>query len=146
MPNIASVLKEEIARVARKESRGDNLKLKKSSAQYRADIAALKRRVTALEQMVARLGKSSRRAAPAAAASEDGRSKLRFSAKGLASQRKRLELSAAQVAALLGVSGQSIYKWEDGKARPRASQLPAIATLRTMTKKQAAARLAELPG
>ncbi|MBC7438252.1 MAG: helix-turn-helix transcriptional regulator [Bdellovibrionales bacterium] len=148
MPNIASVLKEEIARVARKESRGDNLKLKKSSAQYRSDIAALKRRVSVLEQMVARLGKSSRRAAPAAAASaaEDGRSKLRFSAKGLASQRKRLGLSAADVAALLGVSGQSIYKWEDGKARPRASQLPAIATLRTMTKKQAAAKLAALPG
>ena len=148
MPNIASVLKEEIARVARKESRGDNLKLKKSSAQYRSDIAALKRRVSALEQMVARLGKSSRRAAPAAAASAavDGRSKLRFSAKGLASQRKRLGLSAADVAALLGVSGQSIYKWEDGKARPRASQLPAIATLRTMTKKQAATKLAALPG
>ncbi|CAN5697192.1 hypothetical protein BH11PSE7_BH11PSE7_16570 [soil metagenome] len=145
MPNIASVLKEEIARVARKESRGDNLKLKKASAQYRADIAALKRRITALEQLVARLGKSSRRAAPAAAGEADGRSKLRFSAKGLASQRKRLDLSAAQVAALLGVSGQSIYKWEDGKARPRASQLPAIATLRTMTKKQAAAKLAELP-
>jgi DNA-binding transcriptional regulator YiaG len=147
MPNIASVLKEEIARVARKESRGDTQKLKKSSAQYRSDIAALKRRMLALEQMVARLGKSSRRAAPAAAAaSEDGRSKLRFSAKGLASQRKRLGLSAAEVASLLGVSGQSIYKWEDGKARPRASQLPAIATLRTMTKKQAAAKLAELPG
>ncbi len=54
-------------------------------------------------------------------------------------------LLAADVARLLGVSGQSIYKWEDGKARPRASQLPAISTLRGMSKKQAAAKLAELP-
>lgn len=143
MPNIATVLKEEIARVARKESRGDTQKLKKSSAQYRSEIAALKRRVLALEQMVARLGKASRKAAPAAA-SEEPSSRLRFSAKGLASQRKRLGLSAADAAAIIGVSGQSIYKWEDGKARPRASQLPAIATLRSLSKKQAAAKLAEL--
>jgi DNA-binding transcriptional regulator YiaG len=145
MPNIASVLKEEIARVARKESRGDTQKLKKSSAQYRSDIAALKRRVQALEQMVARLAKASRKAAPAAAAdTEEPGTRLRFSAKGLASQRRRLGLSAADVALLLGVSGQSIYKWEDGKARPRASQLPAIATLRGMSKKQALAKLEAL--
>lgn len=144
MPNIASVLKEEIARVARKESRGDTQKLKKSSAQYRSDIAALKRRVQALEQMVARLSKASRKAAPAAADADEPASKLRFSAKGLASQRRRLGLSAADVARLLGVSGQSIYKWEDGKARPRASQLPAIASLRGLSKKQALAKLEAL--
>ncbi|MES2976273.1 MAG: helix-turn-helix transcriptional regulator [Pseudomonadota bacterium] len=145
MPNIATVLKEEIARVARKESRGDTQKLKKSSAQYRSDIAALKRRVLALEQLVARLGKASRKSAPAAANDEPS-SRLRFSAKGLASQRKRLGLSAAEAAAIIGVSGQSIYKWEDGKARPRASQLPGIAALRGLSKKQAAAKLAELAG
>ncbi len=145
MPNIATVLKEEIARVARKESRGDTQKLKKSAAQYRSDIAALKRRVLALEQAVARLGKAAKKAAPVAAGEEPS-SRLRFSAKGLASQRKRLGLSAAEAAAIIGVSGQSIYKWEDGKARPRASQLPGIAVLRGLSKKQAAARLAELAG
>lgn len=146
MPNIASVLKEEIARVARKESRGDNQKLKKSSAQYRTDIAALKRRVLALEKLVARLGKSGRRAAAPAESDSEPSSRLRFSAKGLGSQRKRLGLSAAEAGAIIGVSGQSIYKWEDGKARPRASQLPGIASLRGMSKKQAAAKLAELAG
>jgi DNA-binding transcriptional regulator YiaG len=143
MPNIASVLKEEIARVSRKELKGENLKLKKASAQYRSDIAALKRRLLALEQQVARLGKNGRKAS---APAEDGEQKttLRFSAKGLKAQRERLGLSAAAVATLLGVSGQSIYKWEDGKTRPRASQLPAIATLRGMSKKEAAARLKAL--
>jgi transcriptional regulator with XRE-family HTH domain len=55
-----------------------------------------------------------------------------------------LGLSAAAVATLLGVSGQSIYKWEEGKTRPRASQLPAIAALRKMGKREANARLAAL--
>ncbi|MFO1246562.1 MAG: helix-turn-helix transcriptional regulator [Ramlibacter sp.] len=146
MPNIAAVLKEEIARVARKELRGDTARFKKASAQYRSDIAALKRRITELEKQLGKLSRQSGKAGAKADAPAAGRSSLRFSAKGLAAQRKRLGLSAAQVAALLGVSGQSIYKWEDGKARPRASQLPAIASLRTMGKREANARLAALAG
>jgi DNA-binding XRE family transcriptional regulator len=43
---------------------------------------------------------------------------------------------------LLGASGQSIYKWEDGKVRPRAKHMPAIAALRILGRKQAAEILA----
>ena len=39
---------------------------------------------------------------------------------------------------LLGVSGQSIYLWESGKARPRAETMPAIAALRTLNPRRAA--------
>jgi hypothetical protein len=44
----------------------------------------------------------------------------------------------------MGVSGQSIYKWETGKATPRAAQLKAIAATRTLGKREVAARLAAL--
>ena len=145
MPNIATVLKEEIARVARKEARGDTQKFKKASAQYRSDIAALKRRIQALEQAVSRLGRNVKKVAPVAAEKEQG-SNLRFSAKGFATQRKRLNLSAADMGKLIGVTGQSVYQWEGGKTRPRASQLPAIASLRGLGKKQVAARLEQLAG
>lgn len=37
MPNIATILKAEIARVARKETRADTQQLKKASAHYRSD-------------------------------------------------------------------------------------------------------------
>jgi len=43
MPSIASVLKSEMVRVARKEVRGETLGLKKSVGTCRAEIAALKR-------------------------------------------------------------------------------------------------------
>lgn len=69
-------------------------------------------------------------------------STLRFSAKGLASQRNRLGLSAEDVGLLVGASGQSIYNWEADKARPRAQHLSALAALRTLGKKEAAAVLA----
>ncbi|MDP1888271.1 DNA-binding transcriptional regulator [Polaromonas sp.] len=50
-------------------------------------------------------------------------------------------LSASEAASLLGVSDQSVYKWESGKTRPRASQFASIAALRGMSKKEAASRL-----
>lgn len=140
MPNIASVLKEEIARVSRKETRAETQQLKKSSAHFRSDIAALKRRIAALEQLVARLGKAAGKK-PAKAPADAPATSFRFSASGLLAQRKRLGLSAAEAGRLLGVSDQSVYKWETGKTRPRASQFPAIAELRSLSKKQAAARL-----
>lgn len=143
MPNIASVLKEEITRVARKEIREEIAALKKASGTHRAEIAALKRR-DALEQELRRLGKAKSKAAPTVA--EEGAStKHRFSAKGLASQRKRLGLSAHDCGLLVGASSQSVYNWEAGSTRPRSKHLEAIASLRTMGKKEAAARLETLP-
>ena len=143
MPNIASVLKSEISRVARKEVRGETMALKKAVGGCRAEIAALKRRVQALEQDVRRLSKASAKIAPVAA-TEEPSPKIRFTAKGFAAQRKRLELSANDCGLLVGASGQSVYNWEDGTTQPRPKLLPAIAALRSMGKKEAAARLAEL--
>lgn len=143
MPNIASVLKSEIARVARKEVRAEVQGLRKAATQYRSDIAMLKRRVQALEQQVRRLGKGASRVAPAAASQPPPRT-TRFSAKNLAAQRRRLGLSAADCGLLVGASGQSVYNWESGGARPQARHLAAIAALRHMGKRDAAARLAAL--
>jgi DNA-binding transcriptional regulator YiaG len=145
MPNIATVLKSEIARVARKEVRAETRDLKNAIAPYRAQIADLKRRTRELEMQIRRLGKASAKVASAGAADTDpGERSLRFSAKGLATQRKRLGLSAQAFGALIGASGQSVYKWEEGKTRPRARHLPKIAELRGIGKKEAAARLAAL--
>jgi len=98
-------------------------------------MVALKKRVLELERMVQRLAKTQpTRVAPAPAA--DGEM-LRFTAKGLASHRKRLGLSADELGRMVGASGQTIYNWESGAARPRSSFMPAIAALRKIGKKQA---------
>jgi DNA-binding transcriptional regulator YiaG len=144
MPNIASILKSEISRVARKEVRGETLGLKKAVVAYRAEIAALKRRTQTLEQELRRLSKAAAKSAPADSADEATSHTLRFSAKGLASQRHRLGVSAHDCGLLVGASGKSISRWEGGEARPRARHLPAIAALRSMGKKEAAARLGAL--
>jgi len=145
MPNIASILKSEISRVARKEVRAEVSGLKKGVSGHRSEIAALKRRLLALEQQLRQLGKARARAAPAATDDDAGvPDARRFSAKGFASQRRRLGLSAPDFGLLLGVSAQSIYNWEEGKVRPRGAHLPAIAALRNLGKRQATAHLEAL--
>jgi DNA-binding transcriptional regulator YiaG len=145
MANIGTILKEEIARISRKQSRTETEQLKKASAHYRSEIAQLKRRLQVLEQQVKRMGRTASRGAGAVPAAEGDDSKqVRYSAKSLASQRRRLGLSAASLAKLLGVSALSVYKWESGNTRPRQKQIEAIAALRHIGRRDAQKRLEEV--
>ena len=143
MPNIASVLKEEIARLVRRQLRGETENLKKASSRYRSDIAALKRRIEALEKHISRLERMAPKKVAPAADKETG-TKLRFKPQGVRAQRTRLGLSAPEMGALVGVSAQTIYNWEAGASRPRAEQLAAIAAVRKMGKREVKARLDQM--
>lgn len=141
MANIASFLKSEISRLARKEIRTETESLKKASTQFRSDIAALKRRLAEQDRLIAQLRKGKpTNDAKGAEGAEDSPS-LRFRADGFASLRKKLGLSAADMGKLLGVSLQTIYHWEKGQSKPRSSQLKVIAEVRKLGKRGAAARL-----
>ena len=145
MPNIAALLKTEVSRVARKEVRSETRMLKQAVKAYRAEISVLKRRTRALEQSLLRLSKAPARAEPASNGMTAS-SKSRFSAKGLASQRRRLGLSAQDLGRLVGASSQSIYNWEQGKARPLERHRSALAGIKAIGRREAAARLALLQG
>ena len=143
MTSFADQLKSEIARIARKAVRSETQALRKANTQYRADIAALKRRLQELERIAARLAKGADQPARATVADDDAAAPgLRFRVAGFANLRKKLGLSAAEMGQLIGVSAQSVYHWETGKTRPRASQLEAIAAVRKLGKREVAARLA----
>jgi DNA-binding transcriptional regulator YiaG len=137
MPNIANILKLEISRIARKEVRGETQGLKKAVTAYRTEIASLKRRAKDLGDQIRQRTKSSAKVneVPEPGTATRG---PRFSAKALASQRRRLNLSAERLGLLIGVSGQSVYNWEQGTATPHAKHLPAVAALKSLTVRQAA--------
>jgi DNA-binding transcriptional regulator YiaG len=143
MPNIASVLKEEISRLARKEIREHTTTLKKTSARYRKDIAQMKRQVADLQRKIAILEQQALKDIPSQVTKADAEG-VRFTARGLQSQRKRLGLSAADYGRLVGVTGQTIYSWEQQASRPRKQQLAAIAAVRNISKKEAQARLQQM--
>ena len=140
MPNIAKVLKEEIIRLARKEARAVLEKTKGSAAQLHRDVATLKNQVAALKRQVVALEKQVRKAGVAPQAPAASR-QIRFVPKGLLSTRKRLGLSAADLAKMMGVSTQTIYNWERGVTRPRPEQQGKLASLRGVGKRQLQAHL-----
>jgi DNA-binding transcriptional regulator YiaG len=143
MPNIATALREEVDRLARKEIRLQTEALRKASTEYRKKIAEMRREISGLQKKVAVLEKKAFRDI-ASQVSEAGSTKIRYTAKGLRSNRKRLGLSASDFGKLIGVTGQTVYKWEQEKTRPREGQIQAIAAVRGMGKKEARFRLEEL--
>lgn len=142
MNNLAGIIKAEFIRQARKEARAQTQGLKKAATRHRADIASLKRRIAQLEQQVAKLEKLLVKSTPGATPPAP-KASVRFGAKGLQKLRQRLDLSAAALGGILGVSGQTIYNWESGKTRPTADQIAKIVILRGMSKAEVQARLQE---
>jgi DNA-binding transcriptional regulator YiaG len=144
VPNIASVLKEEISRIARKEMRGQLEPLRKAVAQQRRDIAALKREREALQREVRALKKRANAERKPAAATDDGSARqIRFSPVWLRNHREKLGLSQQQYGALVGVSGNTIWNWETGNALPRAAQRERLAAVRGIGKRAALEALEE---
>jgi DNA-binding transcriptional regulator YiaG len=139
MPNIAALLKSEISRLSRKEIRNEVQPLRKAAASHRREIATLKRAIASLERQAKQMTKKAF-VDQGAAVDADGKP-TRFVAKGLVSLRKRLAVSAPQLARLLGVSTQSVYNWEHKKAVPRKEQVAAIVALRPVGKKEVHQRL-----
>ncbi len=140
MPNVASVLREEITRLARKEIRQQVGPLKKANVELRRTVAALKSEVTALRRGVRFLEKQEKgrlKAAPKAGAAEG----VRFAARWVKADRERLGLSAKDFGLLVGVAGLTIYNWEKGKSKPRDKQLAAWAKMRGIGKREAWRRL-----
>ncbi len=148
MSTFADTLKSEIARVARKELKGEIAALRKVVTAHRSEIAALKREITALQRATRQIQK----AVAARSTSQDnvasdtltqrrGR-KPKFNAQKLAAHRAKLGLTQAQLAQLIGASTLSVYKWEAGRVTPRAAQQDQIAGVLKLGKRAAKAQLA----
>jgi DNA-binding transcriptional regulator YiaG len=144
MSNLGSILKQEIARIARREVRAQTGAMKKASAQHRRSIAMLRRRIDGLEKKLSVASLRSTARAVVDPAEADGSSRIRFVAKGVRSLRGRLGLSAGSFGRLLGVSAQSVYNWERQITTPRNGQLKSLAAIRGIGKREAAARLQAL--
>ncbi|MDR7096539.1 helix-turn-helix domain-containing protein [Hydrogenophaga laconesensis] len=145
-------MKREIARVARKEIKGEISALRKASASHRNDIAALKKIVKAQDTLLRQFVRMANRAdrastahhgtSEAAAPSAPRAPRVEaaaFDHQAFAAHRKHLGLTQGQMAKLVGVSALSIYKWESGKVMPRAAQREGVAQALKLGKRKALA-------
>lgn len=145
MPNVMSVLKAEIIRLAKKEAKATVAPVRKPSGATRKGLADLKRRMGALEKETKRLAALlSKVPQPEPVAAPSG-SKNWISGKGVRSLRKKLGLSQEAFAKLTGVSSQAVYTWESkpGMLRLRPTTKAALMAVRGLGAREAKQRLAE---
>ncbi len=141
MPNLQSVLRQEIRRLARREVRSELEATKKAVAQHRREIAELKRRNTALERTVSYLQSRETEQPKAEPSQADPPQGTRFSA-----QRRKSGLSQKDYASLVGVSRSTIYNWESGGTKPSGKHLATLVSLIGIGKREAKKRLELLEG
>jgi len=153
MPNVMTVLKDEILRLARKEVKGAAEPLRAGAVSTRKALSDLTKRVAALEKEFRRLSASAPVApesAGAGAVADDGaeESKARITAKGVRSLRRRLGFTRKEFAALVGVSEQNVYLWErkDGPLRVRDATRDALLSVRDIGSREARVRIASTQG
>ncbi len=132
MPNFAGVLKEEIARLARKEAKAQADPMAEKLVELRRTVGALRKQVAEMAKVLAEVkGKvKSDEIISAENVAESDVEKSRITGGRIANLRARLGLSRNQMATLLGVNANSIYLWEQGKTRPRAAAKAKLMQLR----------------
>jgi DNA-binding transcriptional regulator YiaG len=143
MPNIASLLKSEISRLARREANAQVDPL-------RAQVVRLRKEVSSLRKLLSDMERATKRAVQAGPVvdavqkvDQDDKQR-RFSAKRLKGFREKVGLSAPELASLLGVSAQSIYNWESGAVRPTDDTIVALARLKESGKRNLRAALEQM--
>jgi len=127
MGKLETALKDEISRIAKKQT-------KALLEKHVDDIRKLKQRVAELQGEVVELKK--------ARAQEDAHlkmqtastsdQKVRVSASQIKKLRTRLKISQPELALLLDVSPAAVGFWETGKANPRDDKKTQIAALRSL--------------
>jgi DNA-binding transcriptional regulator YiaG len=144
MPNLSSLFKAEFSRLARKEVRVEIAPLKRSNASLRSEVASLKKQLRAMQAEL-KTARSDAKRRPAGEPTEAG-PKFRYRATSLKAHRTKVGLSAKDYGRLLGVSALSVYKWEDGKVKPRERILPKIGAVLRMGKREALRTLEAMSG
>ncbi len=137
MPNVGQVLKEEIARLAKKEARALLAPASEHFADLKRSVSELKRKVALLEGKVAKLEKSSSKTPKGIKLPPpETLEKLRLGPANVLKLRTKLGLSRGEMAALIDVSQNSIFLWEKGEAKPREAAKAKIIALRGLGKRK----------
>lgn len=155
MAAFAESFKSEVARIARKEGKGDVESLRKMVSSQRSDIVALKKQVKLLTTQVKALVKASVKASgksPVPKQSDEavqparrGGRKFVFRPEALTAKRASLHVTAKEMCQLLDAAPATLARWETGKAMPRAAQLERIRAVLALGTREARSRLAAAP-
>ena len=147
MPKLAEVLRGEIIRISRREARIATAGIREAKIRLSKTVADLKKKIVKLQGenkwLVA--AEKKRMAQKPQIAPETSR-KARMTSKGVRRLRRKLGLSQANFAKLLGASTQTVHMWETkkGPLRLRGNTLASVLSAREMGARDAKRRIAEM--
>jgi DNA-binding transcriptional regulator YiaG len=137
MPNVAQVLKEEITRLARKEIRSTCDPLRSQVRALRSKVRSQEREIAKLSKALAKMVDQSAGTKTTLYAPEEAPTRARVTPASIRRHRLRLGLSQADLAQLLGVSTNTVVRWEAGTSGPRAHHRNALIRIRDLGVREA---------
>ena len=131
MSDLAAVMKTEIRRLAKREAKAVAAPLQKAVTQLRRQVWALNREARQLRRRTAELKTPP---APTALPVVEPKGITRVGPTLVRALRRRLGLSLAAFAKLIGASIGSVLNWEKGRTKPTAKMRARIIAARTLNR------------
>ena len=144
MPNFVKPLRDEIARLAKKEVAQSLGQIKKALSALKAENKFLKKELAAIKKTAQVLKKNVPQGNEPESCSADELRSARFTPAIIIRLRKKFGLSRLKMAQLLGINNKSISRWEEGIGEPKTNSRTKLISLRKMTKRDVKKQLQEL--
>lgn len=142
MPDVAHVLKQEITRLARKEVKAAFDPLKDQLKDLAGELKKQQKALDSLQKTLQAQASQDQTASSPQPAEPNSRPRL--TPQSIKRHRLRLKLSQGDLGRLLGVSTNTIVRWEAGSSKPRATHRESLIELRDIGIRQAKAQLQAL--
>jgi len=136
MGKIEGMLKSEILRLAKRETKKAFVPLRKELRVLKGTFSQLRKMVDDLQHLVARQTKEAEAEKAEMAVPVAPAKGTKFPPRLIRALRKRLGLTQRQLARLANVTVGAVYQWESGKFEPREDKKTFLAGLRKMKKSE----------
>ena len=132
MGKLEGMLRSEIVRLAKRETKRITLPLGRDVRVLKNVVSQLRRSVLSVEKWATQQQKEMRKGKIPLEATQDEVKKSRFSPRLIRSLRKRLGISQKEMVTLAGVTVGAIYQWEQGIFEPRGNKKSVLVALRKL--------------
>jgi len=132
MGKLEGMIKSEIVRLAKRETRKISAPLGRDVRSLKSTVSQLRKTVSALERLTAQQQRELGAGKARLEATPEEVKKSRFSPRLIRSLRKHLGITQKEMAKLAGVTVGAIYQWEQGIFEPRGKKRGILVALRKL--------------
>jgi DNA-binding transcriptional regulator YiaG len=137
MPDIKTVLREMVIRLAKQEANAKVRPLEKKIIELRESCRSQKKLIVELQKKVSEISRNVKAEEKALTVLPEAMEKIRLFPALIVALRRRLDLSGRQFAKLVGANRHTVSSWESGKSKPQGAHRSKLIALRGIGKTKA---------